>query len=245
VPDCTSILRTILLITAVFALLAQRLPVSGADAIVPAYKPPAVVEGVIHYDPDPKRPWRYSRYYVANRKTGELAEAVVCLSGKSLSGLAPREKREEATIDQKDYRFTPETIAIRAGDAVRFTNSDTSIHNVMTGDGIDPFNVNIQKDDSHTQTFRRAGGIKRPIRLGCAYHSTMQAWIFVFDHPYYAVTEADGKFRFENVPPGEYTLDVMHPSGGLLLSQKITLDAGQTLQQNVHVSPDNLTKEKP
>ena len=217
-------------------------PVDGI-AVAPMSPSTGAVEGVIHYLPDSQRPWRYSRYYVADRKTGELAEAVVCLSGKSLSGLAPRAKPEEATVDQKDYRFTPETTAIRAGDRVRFTNSDPTIHNVMTGDGIDPFNVNMQKDGSHTQIFRRAGGIKRPIRLGCAYHSTMQAWIFVFDHPYYTVTGADGKFRFENVPPGEYTLDVMHASGGLSWSRKVTVEPGGTLQEDVRVSPDNLTKE--
>jgi plastocyanin len=244
VPHFSTTLRTIPILLLFALLLAPPAVSQAADAVAPTSPSTATVAGVIHYDPDPQRPWRYSRYYVANRKSGELAEAVVCLSGKSLSGLAPRDKPEEATIDQKDYRFTPETIAIRAGGSVLFTNSDSSIHNVMTGDGVDPFNVNIQKDDSHTQTFRRAGGIRRPIRLGCAYHSTMQAWIFVFDHPYYAVTGADGNFRFENVPPGEYTLDVVHPSGGLAWSRKVTVESGGTLQEDVHVSPDNLTKEK-
>jgi plastocyanin len=218
----------------------------GADAgaPVPNISSTGAVEGVIHYDPDSQRPWRYSRYYVADRKTGELAEAVVCLSGKSLSGLAPRARPEEATIDQKDYRFTPETIAIRAGDSVQFANSDPAVHNVATGDGADPFNVNVARDGSHTQTFRRAGGTKRPIRIGCSYHSTMQAWIYVFDHPYYAVTAADGAFRFADVPPGEYTLEVVHPAGGLAWSQKVTVEAGATVTPEVRLSPDNLVQEK-
>ena len=38
-------------------------------------------------------------------------------------------------IDQKDFRFIPETVAIRAGDSVKFTNSDPQLHNVRTSDG--------------------------------------------------------------------------------------------------------------
>ena len=34
------------------------------------------IEGVVTYHADAKRPWRYSRYYIKQAKTGELAEAV-------------------------------------------------------------------------------------------------------------------------------------------------------------------------
>jgi hypothetical protein len=72
----------------------------------------------------------------------------------------------------------------------------------------------------------------------------MQAWIYVFDHPYYAVTAADGAFRFADVPPGEYTLEVVHPAGGLAWSQKVTVEAGATVTPEVRLSPDNLVQEK-
>jgi hypothetical protein len=32
----------------------------------------------------------------------------------------------------------------------------------------------------------------------------------VFDHPFYAVTDAAGKFELKNLPPGKYTLGVWH-----------------------------------
>ena len=44
------------------------------------------VEGTVSYQPDTKRPWRYSRYYVKQAKTGELAEAVVALRAKARRG---------------------------------------------------------------------------------------------------------------------------------------------------------------
>jgi hypothetical protein len=35
--------------------------------------------------------------------------------------------------------------------------------------------------------------------------------LFVCDHPYYAVTDTDGRFRFPQVPAGQYDLVAWHP----------------------------------
>ncbi len=200
-----------------------------------------VVEGRVVYRADPERPWRYSRFYV-DRTSSSLAEAVVALSSPSLRGHAPRSEPQELKVDQENFRFVPETTAIRAGDRVRFTNSDTTIHNVKTGDGIDPFNVNISTGEAHTQTFRRAGGTRRPIRLGCSYHGGMTAWIYVFDHPFYTVTMPDGRFRFAGVPPGEYTLESVHPSGELTRRDIVTVTAGEAVEIEIEISPDDKAK---
>ena len=89
------------------------------------------IEGRVLYKADPKRRWRYSRYYIKNRKTGELAEAVVVVTGASLKNHFPPQKEKTAIVDQKDFRFIPETVAIRAGDRVKFLNSDGATHNVF------------------------------------------------------------------------------------------------------------------
>lgn len=217
----------------------------GSRAADDVEEPAGSIEGAVFYEPDPQRPWRYARYYVPDRNTGELAEAVVCLSSKTLAKLRPRDEPSEFEMDQKDYRFVPETMAIRAGDRIRFTNGDPAAHNVFTGDGSDPFNVTMGLDGSYVQAFRRAGGIRKPIRIGCTFHSTMQAWIYVFDHPFYAVTDKDGRFQFEGVPPGEYTLDVLHPAGGLAWSTPVTVAEGDVIVHDVRLSPEHLQKDKP
>jgi plastocyanin len=202
-----------------------------------AAEPAASVSGTVTYVPDAQRPWRYSRYYI-DPHTNALGEAVVCLSQRGLKNFRPREAPATATIGQEDYRFIPETIAIRAGDAVRFTNSDATLHNVMALGGSEPLNVSLAQDAEHRYTFRRAGNSKNPVRIGCAFHSQMQAWIFVFDHPFYAVTREDGKFRLDDVPAGEYTLELVHPAGGLAWTQPLTI-AGDNKTIDIRVSPDH------
>ena len=45
------------------------------------------------------------------------------------------------------------------------------------------------------------------MRVFCDIHSHMNAFILVFSHPFFAMTDADGRYRIDNVPPGTYNVD--------------------------------------
>ena len=162
----------------------------GEDPAIAKSVASGTVEGSVIYHADSKRPWRYSRYYIKDAKSGELAEAVVALHGKGLS--LPRD-REPATvkIDQKNFQFLPETVAIRRGDSVTFTNSDQATHNVQSSGDLANFNVTIPAGgEGYAVRFDRAGGIRRPAEVGCVFHSNMRAWVFVFDHGCFQINES-------------------------------------------------------
>jgi plastocyanin len=197
------------------------------------------IEGVVLYRADATRPWRYSRYYIKDPRQGQLAEAVIAISSPTLPP-QPAGKLEPAVIDQKDFQFTPETIAIRAGQSVKFLNSDKELHNVNSFQPKHSFNVVMPAGGEHVEKFALAGGIARPHRIGCVYHSAMRSWIYVFDHPWYQVTAADGRFRLSGIPPGEYKLEMAHAAGQLRWSQRVVVKAGETVQAEIRVSPDHL-----
>lgn len=223
--------------------VADDVPAAGAKSAAVG-----TIEGVVTYRADAAHPWRYARYYVKSVKSGELAEAVVAVRGKGLSDAPspqPSPKGRESksakpvtkAIDQKEFQFQPELVAIRRGDSVTFTNSDTATHNVRASGEIANFNVTMAAGGAgNTIKFDKAGGTRRPVEIGCVFHSNMKAWVFVFDHPFYAVTKADGKFKLENVPPGEYELEVAHAAGGLKWQKKVTVKAGETLKVDVPLS---------
>jgi len=195
------------------------------------------IEGIVSYQADPARPWRYARYYVKQAKTGELAEAVVALRAKPSSD-AGREP-QTIVIDQQNFQFQPETVAFRRGDSVKFTNADQATHNVQASSDIVSFNVNMAGGGEHTVRFDRAGGIRQPVQIGCVFHSAMRAWIFVFDHPWFQVTPTTGKFRLADVPPGQYELEMVHPAGSLRWRKRVEVKSGETLRIDIRVSPDD------
>lgn len=132
------------------------------------------------------------------------------------AGLPKKPAPPRATIDQKEYEFVPRVVAIQAGDGVKFTNSDVANHNVH-GFGLDSknqFNVFTGGGGGHTQRFRVEKG-DRPVRIGCDIHPWMGAWVYVFDHASFAVTNAQGEFRLDGLPPGRHMIAVRQPDGGL------------------------------
>jgi len=117
-----------------------------------------------------------------------------------------------ATMDQRDYEFVPRVLAVRSGQPVRFTNSDSANHNVRTSspNRTNEFNVFTGVEGSYTHRFT-GNPEQRPIRLGCDIHPWMRGWIYVFEHSHFAVTDGQGRFRINSVPLGRYKLFVQQP----------------------------------
>jgi plastocyanin len=217
-------------------VLLAALPVQAAESAAGS-SAGGVVSGRVRYTPDPARPWPLGRYYL---NSGSLTETVVALEGAGLT--APLPPARTVWVDQKNFNFIPETVAIHAGDSVRFTNSDEALHNVMTFQGPEPFNVNLPQGKEYVHLFAAGKGLQQQILLTCVFHAAMRGWVFVFDHPFYVVTSRDGKFRFEHVPPGEYQLHVVHPAGELEWSQKVTVKSDAPVEIEIALSPNQKKK---
>lgn len=241
-PRSTDRLRRLRWLFLVVACLAAPLPQAQAES---RESSTGSIRGTVVYEADRDRPWRLGRYYVRGGKSGMLAESVVAIADRRLRVQRSGETPRTIDIDQKNFQFTPETVAIRAGDSIRFLNSDGQVHNVRTEHARKSLNVNLPAKGEHVEAFPGAGGLSHPYRIGCVFHSSMRAWIYVFDHPWFTTTGTDGGFFFEDVPAGDYQLEVVHPAGDLRARQAVTVRAGETLEVEFVLTPDNLESRSP
>jgi hypothetical protein len=64
----------------------------------------------------------------------------------------------------------------------------------------------------------------------------------VFDHPYFAVTDADGKFEIKDAPAGKYNVVMWQEGVGWVNGGKagktIEIPAGGTVEVNEKVKPE-------
>jgi hypothetical protein len=116
-------------------------------------------------------------------------------------------------LDQRGCRFVPRVLGVRVGQVLELINSDPLPHNVHA---LPVVNAEFNRTQPF-QGMRERRVFTHPevmVRIKCDLHPWMIAHVGVVDHPYYAVTDANGAFSFGNVPPGAYEIEAWHEQLG-------------------------------
>ncbi len=137
---------------------------------------------------------------------------------------------EVVEVSQKDCRYGPHVIGLRAGQTLRFSNPDGLQHNVHP---LPKTNREVNRAMSKTEReFTHTFPKSEPVfRIKCDVHAWMEAWCGVFDHPYFAVTKDDGNFTIPNLPAGEYEIEAWHEALGTQRA-KLTVTTGTPATAN-------------
>ncbi|MFN2447308.1 MAG: carboxypeptidase regulatory-like domain-containing protein [Vicinamibacterales bacterium] len=136
------------------------------------------------------------------RDLPEMRRGVVFLEAAPRGAFEEREPGR-AVLDQRNETFVPHVLAITMGTTVEFPNSDNIYHNVFSLSKPQRFDLGrYATGKSKSVRFDRPG----VVRVFCDIHSHMNAFILVFSHRFFDVTEADGRFTLSGVPPGTYNV---------------------------------------
>ena len=163
-----------------------------------------------------------TKFYVVGAG-GELADVIVSLKG--ITGKSTGASAAPLVMDQKGCLYYPQILAVQTGQKLIVKNSDPVVHNVHT----------VPKENESKNLVQMPGGadltftFDKPesfLKFQCDVHPWMFAWVTVVDHPYFAISDKDGKFTIKNVPPGKYTLEAAHRKLGAQTAEIEVKDDG-------------------
>ena len=136
-----------------------------------------------------------------NRENPKRREALVLGAGRRIANVLVQIKGSlprtvdgppgmVVEFDQSGCRFSPHVFAVRVGQTLRALNPDGTLHTVHAysrvnadfNDAMPAFRTALEK------VFKKAE--PTPFVVRCEVHPWMNAWVAVFDHPFYFVTGA-------------------------------------------------------
>lgn len=164
-------------------------------------------------------------------ENGELANVIVAIKTDDPSSLGGEPDGDTVELDQEGCMYKPHVISMTAGQELVVKNSDPFLHNVHALAIINPpFNfgqVNVDPgkkvpdSPKATETFR----------VKCDVHPWMSAYVGVFEHPFHAVSDEEGKFEIAGtIPDGDYTLMAWHEKYGEQ-EQQISIKDGKPAEE--------------
>ena len=171
---------------------------------------------------------KYDESLVVGENKG-IKNAVVSISNISNG----KDFGEAMVLDQKECVYTPHIVLTPAGSELEILNNDGILHNIHTYSEANPaFN---QAQPKFKKKLKKKFDQPEVVRVECDAHGWMKGWIVVMEHPYYAVTDGEGKFSLGDVPAGEYEIKIWHETLGETM-QKVTVEAGGDASLAVELS---------
>ena len=148
---------------------------------------------------------------IGGRPISEAVVSVEDLSKEDLKAQISSLKPKSAVMDQQDLRFLPHVLPVLVGTSVEFANNDKTFHNVFSTSEAKKFDLGLYSPGRRRRmTFDKPGVVK----ILCNVHPSMEAYVVVKEHPYFAATDKRGSYQVTHVPLGKYRIEVWHPELG-------------------------------
>jgi len=144
----------------------------------------------------------------------------------------PAIPKNHAQIRQREKQFEPPLTVVVKGTTIDFPNEDKIFHNVFSVSRPARFDLGLYKSGTAKSVEMKRSGT---VDVYCNIHPEMIAKVKVLDNAYYTITGADGAFRIDNVPAGEYPVVAWLPTGDEAKGT-VTVKAGEAAEVKLEMS---------
>jgi plastocyanin len=166
----------------------------------------------------------YTQDVVVN-EDGTLRNVFVYVK-EGLEGYSFPVSEESVVLDQNGCWYAPRVFGLMVGQTLIIRNSDPTLHNVhAVARANREFNIGQPvKGMESTRTFNQ---VEVMLPFKCDVHPWMNAYAGILSHPYFGVTQENGKVNIGDLPPGEYVIAAWHEKYGEQ-TQHITVGERET-----------------
>ncbi|MGE5194742.1 MAG: carboxypeptidase regulatory-like domain-containing protein [Deltaproteobacteria bacterium] len=160
----------------------------------------------------------YKDHLIVSDKGNGVANVFVYLPKAPAGYKAPPVPSDPVVFDQKGCRFIPHALVVRCKQKILIKSDDDLVHNTHTNPvrNTKGFNQAIKPKEREGVETSYDKPENVPVKVNCDLHPWMTAWHLPLDHPFMAVTDAEGKFEIKGLPPGKYEFRVWHEMPGYL-----------------------------
>lgn len=160
-------------------------------------------------------------------RSGGVADAVVVIEVAGLDGaIEPRHPDRSPTLSYHLSGIEPRVVVVPAGGELLIENAEHdhqfNIHCYSRKN--ETVNRSLPPGSSADLSFDRP---EAQVDIKCDIHPWLVSWVHVTDSPYWAVTDSEGRFTIEGIPPGEHRIRVRHPELKAEAT-RVQLDGGRT-----------------
>jgi len=161
---------------------------------------------------DPMCPQKAQPAETIATKNGKLANVFIYVKDGLPQGAFPS-PTTPLVLSQKDCRYSPRMMGVMVKQPFKILNDDQANPNIHNMPSHNPQWNEEQKPTDQPIT-KKFPNPEMMLALQCNQHPWMRAYVNVMPHPYFAVSDDDGKFEIKDLPPGEYTLAAVHEKFG-------------------------------
>lgn len=161
---------------------------------------------------------------------GKLANVFIYVKSEALNSYSFEQPGSTAKLEHKGCRYLPHVLGMRVGQPLTILNRDPTYHNThpTPGSNVDWNQSQAPGSPPLKTTFDQPDFI--PFKDN--QHPWEKAYVAVFAHPFFAISDEDGNYKITGLPPGRYTVVVRHETLGEKTFE-VTLVPGEAKDLNV------------
>ncbi len=165
-------------------------------------------------------------------KNGGLQDTVIAIQGIKKGKPFPKKMQ---TLRLNLCHANKYVIGIKNGEDILIENTDPIKHEIATYEIYGAHRNQISNKSVLPVNSQVRSAFIKPgapeFILKCNLHPFLQTRGYIIENPYYVISDAEGNFKIDNIPPGKYEVTAWHP---FVPIQKgtVTIEAGKKAQLN-------------